>query len=128
MWMAELPPGEGPEDNYRRLCNELMRLMLAQELFTFVTAEPVEQPNGEMLAVPGTNNGSERTLRSPAQARDTGRTDKAVVGSRRRTVIVSVLESLRQCLSTYTPPASARCDRRAWGRYSAPGSHRERRK
>jgi hypothetical protein len=102
MWTAELPPGEGPEDNYRRLCNELMRLMLAQELFTFVTAKPVEQPNGETLDVPATNNESERTLRSPAQARDTGRTDKAVVGGRRRSVIVSVLESLRQYLSTYT--------------------------
>ena len=102
MWTAELPPGEGPEDNYRRLCNELMRLMLAQELFTFVTAKPVEQPNGETLDVPATNNESERTLRSPAQARDTGRSDKALVGGRRRTVIVSVLESLRQYLSTYT--------------------------
>jgi hypothetical protein len=26
MWVAELPPGEGPEDDYRRLCNELMRV------------------------------------------------------------------------------------------------------
>jgi hypothetical protein len=102
MWTAELPPGEGPEDDYRRLCNELMRVMLAKQLFTFVTAEPVEQPNGETLEVPGTNNESERTLRSPAQARDTRRTDKAVRGVRRRTVIVSVLESLRKYLSTYT--------------------------
>jgi hypothetical protein len=52
--------------------------------------------------VPGTNNESERTLRSAAQARDTGRTSKTVPGARRRTVIVSVLESLRQYLSTYT--------------------------
>lgn len=102
MWADELAPGEGPQDDYRRLCNELMRVMLAEQLFTFVTAEPVEQPNGETLVVPGTNNESERTLRSPAQARDTRRTDKAVSGARRRTVIVSVLESLRQYLSTYT--------------------------
>ncbi len=102
MWVAELPPGEGPEDDYRRLCNELMRVMLAEQLFTFVTAEPVQKPNGEMLIVSGTNNEAERTLRSPAQARGTGRTNKTVAGARRQTVIVSVLESLRQHLSTFT--------------------------
>ena len=102
MWVAELPPGEGPEDDYRRLCNELMRVMLAEQLFTFVTAEPVEKPNGEMLVVSGTNNEAERTLRSPAQARDTGRTNKTVAGARRQTVIVSVLESLRQHLPSFT--------------------------
>src|SRR5271157_3778829 len=102
MWVAELPPGEGPADDYRLLCNELMRVMLAEQLFTFVTAEPVEKPNGETLAVSGTNNEAERTLRSPAQARDTGRTNKTVTGARRQTVIVSVLESLRQHLSSFT--------------------------
>jgi hypothetical protein len=39
---------------------------------------------------------------SPAQARGTGRTNKTVAGVRRQTVIVSVLESLRQHLSTFT--------------------------
>jgi hypothetical protein len=102
MWVAELPPGEGTEDDYRLLCNELMRVMLAEQLFTFVTAELVEKPNGETLVVSGTNNEAERTLRSPAQARDTGRTNKTVAGARRQTVIVSVLESLRQHLSTFT--------------------------
>jgi hypothetical protein len=102
MWVAELSPGEGPEDEYRRLCNELMRVMLARQLFTFVTAESVEKPNGETLVVSGTNNEAERTLRSPAQARDTGRTNKTVAGARRQTVILSVLESLRQHLSTFT--------------------------
>jgi transposase len=102
MWVAELPPGEGPEDDYRRLCNELMRVMLAEQLFTFVTAEPVQKPNGETLAVSGTNNESERTLRSAAEARNTRRTNKTPCGARRRTVIVSVLESLRQHLSTFT--------------------------
>ncbi len=81
MWVEELPPGEGPEDEYRRLCNELMRLLLAGELFTFVTAAPVPQPNGEMMTVSGTNNEAERTLRSPAQARDTGRTNKTPAGA-----------------------------------------------
>jgi hypothetical protein len=102
IWVAELPPGEGPEDDYRRLCNELMRVMLAQQLFTFVTAEPVQKPNGERLLAPGTNNEAERALRGPAQARDTGRTNKTPLGARRQTVIVSVLESLRQHLSTFT--------------------------
>jgi hypothetical protein len=102
VWAAELPPGEGPEDDYRRLCNELMRVMLAEQLFTFVTAEPVQKPNGQTLPVSGTNNEAERTLRSPAQARNTGRTNKTVPGARRQTVIVSVLESLRQHLSTFT--------------------------
>src|SRR5271165_6493521 len=102
MWVAELPPGEGPEDDYRRLCNELMRLMLEQQLFSFVTAAPVQKPNGEMMPVSGTNNEAERTLRSPAQARGTGRTNKTPVGARRQTVIVSVLQSLRQYLATFT--------------------------
>jgi len=102
MWAAELPPSEGSENDYRLLCNELMRVMLAQQLFTFVTAEPVEKPNGEIVPVPGTNNEAERTLRSPAQARDTGRTNKTVSGARRQTVIVSVLESLRQYLAVFT--------------------------
>jgi hypothetical protein len=102
MWAAELPPCEGPADDYRLLCEELMRLLLADQLFTFVTAGTIEQPNGETMVVPGTNNESERTLRSPAQARDTGRTSKTVPGARRQTVIVSVLESLRPHLSTFT--------------------------
>ncbi len=45
---------------------------------------------------------AERTLRAPAMARNTGRTSKTVPGARRQTVIVSVLESLRQHLSTFT--------------------------
>jgi hypothetical protein len=79
-----------------------MRVMLAERLFRFVTAEPVEKPNGEMPVVSGTNNEAERTLRSPAQARDTGRTNKTAAGARRQTVIVSVLESLRRHLPTFT--------------------------
>jgi transposase len=102
VWGAELPVGEGPENDYRLLCNEVMRLMLAQQLFTFVTAPPVQLPNGETLPVAGTNNEAERTLRSPAQARDTGRTSKTFRGARRQTILVSVFESLRQQLSTFT--------------------------
>jgi transposase len=101
-WFAELPPSEGPADDYRLLINELMRLMIDRQLFTFVTAAPVATPLGKTVSVSGTNNEAERTLRSPAQARDTGRTNKTPKGARRRTVIVSVLESLRQYLATYT--------------------------
>ncbi len=64
LWFAELPPLEGPDNDYRLLANELMRLMLARQLFTFVTAAPVLQPNGETRPVAGTNNESERTLRA----------------------------------------------------------------
>jgi transposase len=102
VWASEWPPSKGPLGDYRRLCEEIMRLLLADELFTFVTARPLQQPNGETMVVPGTNNESERTLRSAAQARVTGRTSKTVAGARRRTVIVSVLESLRMHLSTFT--------------------------
>lgn len=102
VWSAELPPLEGTANDYRLLVNELMRLMLAQQLFTFVTAPPVELPTGETVPASGTNNEAERTLRNPAQARDTGRTTKTIHGARRRTVLVSVLESLRQYLPAFT--------------------------
>jgi transposase len=103
VWSLELPPlEEGPENDYRLLVNEVMRLMLDQQLFTFVTAEPAQQPNGACQPVAGTNNEAERTLRNPAAARDTGRGSKAPVGARRQTILVSVLESLRVYLKTFT--------------------------
>lgn len=101
-WAAELPKTTGPADDYRLLVKELMRLMLEQQLFTFVTAAAVTTPSGVTTPVSGTNNEAERTLRDPAQARDTGRTTKTPRGARRRTVNVSVLQSLRQQLSTFT--------------------------
>lgn len=102
VWFAELPKLEGAADDYRLLCLEVMKLMLAQELFTFVTAEPITMPTGEIISVGGTNNDAERVLRNPAQARDTGRTNKTISGARRRTINVSVLESLRCYLPTFT--------------------------
>jgi transposase len=103
LWALDLPPlEEGPDNDYRLLVNEVMRLMLDRQLFTFVTAPPVTQPNGTSQPVSGTNNEAERTLRNPAQARDTGRTNKTTVGARRQTIIVSVLESLRLYLTTFT--------------------------
>lgn len=102
LWFADLPPLDGPDNDYRRLVNEVMRLALAQELFTFVTAKPVEQPNGATQPVGATNNDAERILRPPAEARKTGRTNKTVVGARRQTIVTSVLESLRLYLPTFT--------------------------
>ena len=67
-----------------------------------MTAEPATQPNGDSQPVAGTNNEAERTLRDPAEARKTGRTNKTLVGARRQTIIVSVLESLRLYLPTFT--------------------------
>jgi transposase len=103
LWAAELPPlAEGPENDYRLLVNELMRLLLAQQLFTFVTAPPTTQPNQETKPVAGTNNEAERTLRGAAQARVTGRTNKTLAGARRQTIVSSVLESLRLYLPVFT--------------------------
>jgi transposase len=102
MWSAELPKLEGPDDDYRRLVNEVMRLMLHQELFVFVTAESAKQPNGVPVVVGPTNNEAERTLRNPAQARQTGRTNKSLSGARRQTIVTSVLESLRLYLKKFT--------------------------
>lgn len=79
-----------------------MRLLLERELFTFVTAKPVEQPNGATQPVGGTNNEAERTLRGPAQTRKTGRTSKTIAGARRQTILTSVLESLRLYLTSFT--------------------------
>ena len=102
VWAAELAPAQGIENDYRLLCNELMRLLLADELFTFVTREDTQSPNGQTLSPPGTNNESERSLRGPAASRVTGRTNKTMSGARRQTILKSTLESLRLYLSEYT--------------------------
>jgi transposase len=102
MWHADLPPTEGVADDYRLLIHEIMRLMISEELFTFVKAEAVDQPNGVTRSVGATNNEAERTLRFSAQARDTGRTNKTLAGARRQTILTSVLESLRVYLPTFT--------------------------
>jgi transposase len=103
LWVLELPPlEESPANDYRLLVNEVMRLMLDRQLFVFVTAETAPQPNGKNEPVSGTNNEAERTLRGAAEARKTGRTNKTLVGARRQTIIVSVLESLRVYLPQFT--------------------------
>jgi transposase len=101
-WYENKGPIPGFENDYRLLTSELMDLVLAQQLFTFVTEPAATQPNGQELPVPGTNNESERTLRPSAEARKTGRTNKTVQGARRRTVITSVLESLRLYLPKFS--------------------------
>jgi transposase len=85
----EMPPHER---DFTNLVNELGRLVMAEELFTFVL-EP---------AVEATNNQSERNLRSPAQDRKAGRTNKTAKGAHRRSVIVSVLQSLRANLKNFS--------------------------
>jgi transposase len=90
------------DHDHRLLLAEVFRLMMAKQLFTFVTAKPVQQPNGSTTPVAGTNNEAERTLRNPAQARATGRTNKTSNGARRQSILTSVLESLRVYLPTYT--------------------------
>jgi transposase len=90
------------DHDHRLLLAEVFRLMMAKQLFTFVTAKPVQQPNGSTRPVAGTNNEAERTLRNPAQARATGRTNKTSNGARRQSILTSVLESLRVYLPTYT--------------------------
>ena len=79
------------ERDFTNLVNELVRLLLAEELFTFVLEPDVES----------TNNSSERRLRGPAQDRKAGRTNKTATGAHRRSVIVSVLESLRANLKEF---------------------------
>ena len=79
------------ERDFANLIDELLRLYLDEELFTFVLAPGVE----------GTNNLSERLLRGSAQDRKAGRTNKTATGAHRRSVIVSVLESLRVNLQTF---------------------------
>jgi transposase len=102
VWNLELPPQEGVAGDYRLLVNEVMRLTLEEQLFTFVTTPAATQPNGASQPVSGTNNEAERTLRGAATARDTGRTNKSLVGARRQTILVSVLESLRLYLPKFT--------------------------
>jgi transposase len=101
-WLPDPPPSHGLEKDYRLLVHEVLRLLLRQELLTFVTAKPTEQPNGTTKPVDGTNNEAERTLRDAAQARLTGRTSKTIDGGRRQTILTSVLQSLRLYLPTFT--------------------------
>jgi transposase len=90
-WRDTTPEMKPHECDFAKLVNELLRLLMAEELFTFVLHPEVEP----------TNNLSERLLRAPALDRKAGRTNKTPAGAQRRSVIVSVLESLRANLAKF---------------------------
>jgi transposase len=85
-------PSDEAEHDFFNLTHEIVRLLGEDELFIYAIHPEVS----------GTNNESERTLRQPAQDRDTGQTNKTASGARRRTVIASVLDSLRVHLPQLT--------------------------
>ena len=91
-WVSEETGGDEPADDFRRLCQEIMRLMLDKQLFVFVTEADVD----------GTNNAAERQLRDDASARKVGRSSKTRAGAKRRSVIRSVLQSIGKQLGTFT--------------------------
>jgi transposase len=91
-WWETTPGMPPPERDLANLANELMQLLVAKQLFTFVLDTEVEP----------TNNLPERLHRGPALDRKAGRTSKSAAGAHRRTVIMSVLESLRASLETFT--------------------------
>lgn len=91
----ESEPADDIQRDFVNLVHELVRLLGDDELFTFV-----RHPQAS-----GTNNEAERTLRGPALDRRTGRTSKTLRGARRRTILVSVFESLRVHLAEFTLPA-----------------------
>jgi len=86
------PDRKPHERDFANLVNELADRLADEELFTFVL-EP---------AVEATNNLSERLLRGAAQDRKVGRTSKTPAGAQRRSVIVSILETLRANLPQFT--------------------------
>jgi hypothetical protein len=90
-WWENRPEDRPHERDFANLVNELMRLLRAGELFTFVL-EPDVEP---------TNNLAERLLRGAALDRKAGRTNRTAAGAHRRSVIVSVLESLRANLERF---------------------------
>lgn len=92
-----------PEREFTNLVKELADLLAAEQLFTFVLVPKVE----------ATNNGTERQLRNPASERRAGRTSKTPAGADRRSVIVSLLETLRANLPAFTI-ASVVQEVRAW--------------
>jgi transposase len=84
-------PVDETDREFFNLVHELARLMCAGELFTFVL-----HPGAD-----ATNNEAERSLRGAAMDRRTGRTSKTIRGARRRTVLMSVRESLRLHLPAF---------------------------
>ncbi len=82
---------EGTDHEFSNLMHEVVRLMCDEELFTFVL-----HPEA-----PGTNNEAERSLRAQRWTAGPG-TSKTIGGARRRTILISVLESLKLHLPQFT--------------------------
>jgi hypothetical protein len=80
------------ECDFTNLVIEIGRLVMAEELFTFVLEPEVE----------ATNNSMERELRNTASERKAGRANKTATGAHRRSVIVNVLQSLRANLENFS--------------------------
>ncbi len=85
-------PGDETDREFHNLVHEVARLSCDEELFTFVLHPEVD----------ATNNEAERSLRGAAQDRRTGRTSKTLRGAQRRTILMSVLESLKLHLAEFT--------------------------
>lgn len=99
LWYAAEPhqrlwehPRTPDERTFSNLVYEFFRLVGADELFTFVRHPEVEP----------TNNGAEREIRDPALDRDASRTSQTEWGARRRSIIQSVLASLKKQLESFT--------------------------
>lgn len=106
-WDHELPKdAAGDVRAFVNLQRELMRCLGDESLFTFVLYPEVE----------ATNNRSERTFRDTAKARATGQTSKTDHGAWRRSVILSVLTSLKQNLANFTIDAVV-AEIAAWRRH-----------
>lgn len=91
-WRQATPAMRSDERDFANLVNELMERLFDEELFTFVLNPDVDP----------TNNLAERLQRSPAKDRAAARTSKTAAGAHRRSVITSVLESLRVNLPHFT--------------------------
>ena len=96
---------DATDHEFQNLVDEIVRLMCDGELFTFVMHP----------AATGTNNEAERSLRRAAQDRRTGRTSKTLRGAQRRTILVSVLESLKLHLPEFTL-ATVQTELKTWWR------------
>ncbi len=80
------------ENDYRRLCNEIMRLD-AREGTVYLR---------HRIASRCKHNASERELSGDACARNTGRSSKTPQGAKRRTIVSSVLKSIGMQLPEFT--------------------------
>lgn len=92
---------EGAKEEYRLLIHELLKLAVDESLFEFVITADATSPNGQVVSASGTNNEAERSLRPVAIARKVNRGNKTLHGSRRQTVIVSVIDSLRYYVNEF---------------------------